>query len=47
MGEMPEQRKPRKTHGHKKCPRCGSKSYSVSKKYCVKCGYGKTPRRND
>jgi len=47
MTEAPEQRKSRKTHGHKNCPRCGNKSYNVNRKVCVKCGYGKSSRRND
>lgn len=47
MSEAPEQRKNRRTHGHKKCPRCGYKSYSVGRKVCVKCGFGRSAKRND
>jgi len=47
MTEAPEQRKRRATHGHSTCKRCGSKSFSNTNKYCVKCGYGKTSKRND
>ncbi len=45
--EAPTQRKSRKTHGHKVCPRCGNKSLNVKKKECVKCGFGASARRND
>ncbi|MBN2518383.1 MAG: 50S ribosomal protein L37e [Candidatus Altiarchaeota archaeon] len=45
--EAPRQRKPRKTHGHGRCPRCGKSSYNNTKKYCSSCGYGKSKRRND
>jgi len=47
MTEAPEQRLDRRTHGHKKCARCGNKSFSVGKKCCVKCGFGRTSKRND
>jgi len=47
MTEAPQQRRSRKHYGHKKCQRCGKGSFSVTKKYCVSCGYGKTKRRND
>ncbi len=47
MSEAPEQRKNRRTHGHKKCPRCVYKSYSVGRKVCVKCGFGRSAKRND
>jgi len=45
--EAPTQRKSRKTHGHKTCPRCGKKSLNVKTGACAKCGYGKSKRRND
>ena len=33
MGEMPQQRKCRKTHGHKRCPRCGRKVSHLVEKF--------------
>lgn len=46
MGEAPEQRKSRKTHGHRKCGRCGKSSMNTRGE-CVSCGFGKSKRRND
>ena len=47
MTEAPLQRLKRSTHGHKKCPRCGYKSYNVNKKQCAKCHFGRSSKRND
>lgn len=46
MTKRPEQRLCRKTHGHKKCPRCGKKSFNVQKKHCSKCAFGRSRKRN-
>ncbi len=43
--KQPQQRLSRKTHGHKKCPRCGYKSYNVNKKFCSKCAYGRSSKK--
>jgi len=47
MTEAPLRKRSRKTYGHKRCPRCGNKSYNVNKKQCAKCGYGRSSKRND
>ncbi|RLJ02094.1 MAG: 50S ribosomal protein L37e [Candidatus Aenigmatarchaeota archaeon] len=29
---------------HTICKRCGSHSYNIKKKFCTKCGYGKSKK---
>ncbi|MDD1757702.1 MAG: 50S ribosomal protein L37e [Methanotrichaceae archaeon] len=35
---------PRHKKSHIRCRRCGSQSFNFKSKYCVQCGFGKTPK---